>query len=205
MGRGLAYGTECHSLLLNVRARNMSAFTDDPNHFLRWARSNHDPGAGPGSFLPRAVYGRYVEDVLNEAVQFAGSRRLEWVTDEALKLSPTGDGALELNLRCGRRVLADRVVLAQGNFSPSDPLAAWNAAAGSRYFRNPWSAATFEGANNLRDVLLVGSGLTSVDVAIQLREQGCRGTIHILSRRGLLPQPHKAHRRQPSLLARILT
>lgn len=35
VGRGLAYGTECHSLLLNVRARNMSAFPDDPHHFLR--------------------------------------------------------------------------------------------------------------------------------------------------------------------------
>jgi uncharacterized NAD(P)/FAD-binding protein YdhS len=38
----------------------------------------------------------------------------------------------------------------------------------------------------------VGSGLTSVDVAITLRERGFRGTIHILSRRGLLPQTHQA-------------
>ena len=43
VGRGLAYGTDCRSLLLNVRARNMSAFPDDPHHFLRWAQSNYDP------------------------------------------------------------------------------------------------------------------------------------------------------------------
>jgi uncharacterized NAD(P)/FAD-binding protein YdhS len=190
IGRGLAYGTDCSSLLLNVRARNMSAFPDDPNHFLRWAQSNHDPGTGPGSFLPRAVYGRYVQAVLRDAEQH-GSNPLERVKDEALQLSPTGDG-IEVTLCSGRRILADKVVLALGNFPPSDPLATWNAAPGSRYFRNPWSESTFEGVKNLGDILLVGSGLTSVDVTVQLREQGCRGTIHILSRHGLLPQPHRA-------------
>ena len=191
VGHGLAYGTDCPSLLLNVRARNMSAFPDDPSHFLRWAQSNHDPRTGPGSFLPRAVYGRYVQAVLNESVQLAGNDRMEWMKDEAWQLSPTDKG-MEIKLQSGRRLLADRVLLALGNFPPSDPLAAWKAETGSRYSRNPWSASTFEGVENLGDVLLVGSGLTSVDVAFQLRKQGCRGTIHILSRRGLLPQPHKA-------------
>jgi len=190
-GRGLAYGTECSSLLLNVRARNMSAFPDDPSHFLRWAQSNHDPSTGPGSFLPRAVYGRYVQAVLNESVQLAGNHRLEWVKDEACQLAPT-DSGLEIKLQSGRRLLADRIVLALGNFPPGDPLAAWAARTGSAYFRDPWSESTLDGVKNLGDVLLVGSGLTSVDVAVQLRERGCRSTIHILSRHGLLPQPHKA-------------
>lgn len=192
VGRGLAYGTECRSLLLNVRARNMSALADDPHHFLRWAQSNYDPATAPGSFLPRAVYGRYVQAVLNEAAQVAGRQRLEWIRDEAVRLSPTGAGVTEINLRSGRRVLADRVVLALGNFPPSDPLSSWDAKNGSRYFRNPWSAETFEGVQDLGSILLIGSGLTSVDVAVQLRVQRCPGTIHIVSRRGLLPQPHKA-------------
>jgi len=36
-GRGMAYGTECNSHLLNVPARDMSAFPEDGEHFLRWA------------------------------------------------------------------------------------------------------------------------------------------------------------------------
>jgi uncharacterized NAD(P)/FAD-binding protein YdhS len=71
-------------------------------------------------------------------------------------------------------------------------LASWDAASGSRYFRNPWSAETFEGVEGLSNILLVGSGLTSMDVVMQLRVQGCRGPIHVVSRNGLLPQPHKA-------------
>jgi uncharacterized NAD(P)/FAD-binding protein YdhS len=191
VGRGLAYGTKCPSLLLNVRARNMSAFADDPHDFLRWAQSNYDPATGPGSFLPRAVYGRYVQAILTEATELAGNSRLEWIRDEALTLSPASEGAPEIHLRGGRRVLADRVVLALGNFPPGDPLAQWKAENGSRYFRDPWSAETLEGVESLDSVLLVGSGLTSVDVAVQLRVERCRGTIHVISRRGLLPQPHK--------------
>ena len=191
-GRGLAYGTECHSLLLNVRARNMSAFPDDPHHFLRWAQANHDPGTEPGSFLPRAVYGRYVEAVLNQVARSAGRQRLEWLKDEALKLSPTRNGTIEINLGSGRRVLADRVVLALGNFPPGDPLVSSTAETGPRYFRNPWSPETFQGVQDLNAILLVGSGLTSVDIAVHLRAQRCRGTIHVLSRHGLLPQPHRA-------------
>jgi uncharacterized NAD(P)/FAD-binding protein YdhS len=192
VGRGLAYGTACRSLLLNVRARNMSALADDPYHFLRWAQSNYDPATAPGSFLPRAVYGHYVQAVLNEAAQSAGKPRLEWIRDEALTLSPTTDGLTEVRLRSGRRLLADRVVLALGNFPPGDPLASWDAEHSSRYFRNPWSAETFEGVQGLGSILLVGSGLTSVDVAVRLRVQRCQGRIHVVSRHGLLPQPHKA-------------
>jgi uncharacterized NAD(P)/FAD-binding protein YdhS len=192
VGRGLAYGTACPSLLLNVRARNMSAFADDPNHFLRWAQSNHDPATGPGSFLPRTVYGRYVQDVLNEAAHLAGDHRMEWLKDEALKVLPTSDGTTNVELESGRVLWADTVVLALGNLPPSDPLAAWNAKAGSRYFGNPWASSSFKGVENAGDILLVGSGLTSIDVAVELRLRGSRGIIHILSRRGQLPQPHKA-------------
>jgi uncharacterized NAD(P)/FAD-binding protein YdhS len=191
VGHGLAYGTDCRSLLLNVRARNMSAFPDDPSHFLRWAQSNYDPSTGPGSFLPRAVYGHYVEAVLNEAAQSAGEPRLEWLGDEAVDLSPTS-GVTEIRMRSGRRLLAGRVVLALGNPPPGDPLASWNSGNSSRYFRDPWSADAVEGVDGLRSILLVGSGLTSVDVAVQLRIRGFRGTVHIVSRHGLLPQPHKA-------------
>jgi uncharacterized NAD(P)/FAD-binding protein YdhS len=170
----------------------MSAFPDDPQHFLSWAQSNYDPETGPGSFLPRAVYGHYVQSVLNEAAQSAGEARLEWISDEALTLSPVGDDAIEIQLRGGRRLLAGRVVLALGNAPPGDPLAPWDAGNRSRYFRDPWSADALEGVDGLGNILLVGSGLTSVDVAVQLRTRGCRGTIHMVSRHGLLPQPHKA-------------
>jgi uncharacterized NAD(P)/FAD-binding protein YdhS len=191
VGRGLAYGTECRSLLLNVRARNMSAFADDPHHFLRWAQSNYDPATEPSSFLPRAVYGHYVQSVLNEAVQSQGKEQLEWIKDEAVTLSYTSDAATNIRLRSGRNLRADRVVLALGNFPARDPLSSWQSETSVRYFRNPWSDETFAGVEELNSIALLGSGLTSVDAALQLRVEGFRGAIHTLSRHGLLPQPHR--------------
>lgn len=201
-GRGVAYGTQCSAHLLNVRARDMSTFPDDPGHFLRWAKSNHDWGTEGGSFVPRKVYGRYLEAVLSEAVQSGGHRRLEWKKDEARAIFPNREGELEIHLSSGGRITAEKVVLALGNFPSSNPLPAVSGAGDSRhdpsssyfpnpYFRNPWCGETFEGVERLGSVLLLGSGLTSVDIVVELRQKGFRGTVHLLSRRGLLPQWQK--------------
>src|SRR5476649_1201115 len=65
-GSGTAFGTRrpCH--LLNVPARRMSAFADDPDHFVRWA-SERDRHVGPDSFVARVAYGDYLRSVLRDA------------------------------------------------------------------------------------------------------------------------------------------
>ena len=200
-GRGMAYGTESNSHLLNVPAKDMSAFPEDREHFLRWAESNYDGEIEPCSFLPRKEYGRYLGTIFSEAIFSAGKRRLQWIRDEARAISAIDNGKIEIRLCSGTRVLAERVVLALGNFPSSDPSLPGRGTSNLRpshspdpYFSNPWSATTFEGVQHLDSILLLGSGLCSVDVAIELRHRGFTGTIHILSRRGLLPHSHKAHR-----------
>lgn len=62
-GRGVAYGTTDPKHLLNVRADQMGAFSDDIGHFYRWLQlhqSNLD-AAGvtdlrPDAFIPRLVF-----------------------------------------------------------------------------------------------------------------------------------------------------
>ncbi len=190
-GRGVAYGTECVEHLLNVRARNMSANAEDPEHFLEWVRLNHDPAVSPGDYLPRLVYGQYVSSSLRQEMQrYPG--QIEHVQDEAEAVSPAGLGeAVEICLRSGRTLFAHKVVLALGNFPPGDPRLPGRTPHSQRYVSNPWKSSALGDVAGDKSILLIGSGLTSVDVAITLRRRGFRGTIHILSRRGQLPQTHK--------------
>src|SRR5688500_4741713 len=65
LARGVAFGTRSATHVLNVPAARMSAFPDDEEHFLRFARG-HDAAVGGGDFVPRSLYGDYLERVLEE-------------------------------------------------------------------------------------------------------------------------------------------
>ena len=190
-GRGVAYGTQYGLHYLNVPTGSMSAFPDEPGHFLRWARDNFDAGVEAGDFLPRRIYGQYVESLIRDARQ-----KIDWRQDEALSVTRLERGA-EVRLRNGPKVIADRVVLAVGNFRPSDPLLSGKEQRSKRYIPFAWSASTLEGVERECSVLLIGSGLTSVDMALALRARDFRGRIHILSRRGVIPEWHQRPRTWP--------
>jgi uncharacterized NAD(P)/FAD-binding protein YdhS len=190
LGRGVAYGTQFDGHLLNVRAKNMSAYPEAPDHFVQWARSHHSPSVSPDDFLPRLLYGRYIASQLQHASQSAAAA-LRIIQDEAISITRVGT-ATEVLLASGRTLVADTVVLALGNFPPGDLPLPGRIATGPRYVSNPWSENAFLDIRQNTSVLLLGSGLTSVDVVLELRARGFEGTIHILSRRGLLPQSHTA-------------
>ncbi len=195
-GRGVAYSTMHGWHLLNVPAGDMSALADDRGHLLRWAQNNFDSRVGPESFLPRRVYGQYIESLLKEAAN-ARPAEFEWKNDQAVSVVRSGNKA-EIGLLGGETVVADRVVLALGNFPPSNPPLPGRPPNSPRYMQFAWSAAALEGVENENNVLLIGSGLTSVDLAVALRAREFRGTIHILSRRGLLPHKHAAAKKWPA-------
>lgn len=50
------------------------------------------------------------------------------------------------------------------------------------------------------DVLIIGTGLTSLDLLLTLDQTKTEGKIHVLSRRGLFPQPHKKTAPYPTFL-----
>jgi uncharacterized NAD(P)/FAD-binding protein YdhS len=180
-GRGTAYGTRRPEHLLNVTARRMSVYPDDPDHFARWYSAR---GGTADDYAPRMVFGDYLTEVM--ALE---RDRLDIVSGEARDVRPANDGE-EVLLADGRIVAADSVVLALGNLRPA-PLAALPAEAlGGCYVEDPWFGRLGEGLSDEDTVLLVGTGLTAVDAALTLDATGFRGGIVAISRRGLLPRPH---------------
>ena len=173
--RGAAYGTTSPGHLLNVRARNMSALAGEPGHFAAWAAGE---GHGPDDYVPRRDYRRYLASLLDGA---AGVAR---VTGEAIAVEDRG-----VRLASGELVECDVAVIAGGNYPSRLP-----AAFGPKAIHDPWSeqgsAALAEAAARGGDLLLVGTGLTMVDMAVSLEEAGFSGRILAASRRGLVPRPH---------------
>src|SRR5262249_32837004 len=86
VGRGIAYHTANPNHLLNVRAANMSAFPDQPDHFWRWLCTRQDDGRrtwqpcdDPFCFVPRRILWRLHCD-LDRAVAIR-CRTVQWASD----------------------------------------------------------------------------------------------------------------------------
>ena len=187
--RGLAYASSGAPHLLNVRAANMSAFPDQPKHFVQWLDRQDARAAAEvaisdaGRFATRRLYGRYLRALLFETLQRAPGRlRLQTTAVEGISSTPGGYRLLGAG---GRTTDVAGVVLAVGNL-PS------RRRSDGVVFHDPWTDDATIGLTAGRPMLVVGSGLTMVDLALAMRQHGFVGPIAVLSRRGLLPQRHAA-------------
>lgn len=197
--RGVAYSTDDLEHRLNVRAQNMSAYPDEPDHFVRWLVSI---GAGDEelltqSFMPRPVYGDYLEWCLRQAIGRRSSG-FERVVGKVASMVADGDRVM-VGLDDGGGLRATHVVLATGHLGPRVPPSLDGIASHPRFVGSPWiswrSADLAE-----KDVLIVGTGLTMVDVVMSIRKRNGSGRIFARSRRGLEPHPHRRGPKPPALV-----
>lgn len=187
IGTGLAYSTTDPRHRLNVPAKGMSAYPDDPEHFLRWLRRHVDVDFPPAGFAPRLHYASYLAQTLEDAVAAAGTVRLEHVRSRVTDLRRHGR-RLRLTLDNGTSRAADAVVLAMGHGSPSTSWAPEALRRSARFVADPWRAEDIPAIPTGSEILLVGAGLTTADMALRWGRAGVR--LHVTSRHGMLPLPH---------------
>jgi uncharacterized NAD(P)/FAD-binding protein YdhS len=187
MGRGVAYAERDFPYLLNVPAARLSADSRDPLQFLRFAQRRLAAADGE-DFLPRALYGDYLQEVLLQAEANAPpSTRLLRVFGEVRNITRCVTGKpFAAELADGESIPADRVILALGN--PPPPQLPW--AGGVRnhigYRHDPWDLP--KNLTAKQSVLIVGNGLTMTDVAMTLTQNpSAAPVLHTVSRRGLVP------------------
>lgn len=179
LGLGVAYSTHCLHHLLNVRASDMTALADEPDHFVQWLERG-DRGYGRADFVPRAIYGRYLQDLLAESVKRSDGR-LRVVAGDVVAIRDRQDG-VELDIEGQSPLRARKAVLATGHRPPSTDSGA--------YHGNPWRDEAIAGLAPEGSILLIGTSLTMIDVLLSLLEQDHKGPIVALSRRGLVPHRH---------------
>jgi uncharacterized NAD(P)/FAD-binding protein YdhS len=117
-GLGLAYSTSNPAHLLNVRAANMSAFADDPDHFVRWLAVDRGAGelqcADRFCFAPRKIYGRYISSLLEPFLPHDGRpSRLRILHRKCTAITETATG-VEAVFEDVTRLAGQIAVLATG-------------------------------------------------------------------------------------------
>ncbi len=185
--RGLAYSTPENCHLLNVRAANMSAFTDEPNHFVNWLQQTHT-GFVARDFVPRKLYGQYIQQTY-EALKIENPQlTIIHKAEEVVSILPAGTG---YTIRAKGLDIVQQVVLAVGNFLPAHPRSVAKAFITSpNYFQNVFEGTALKKALHSNSVTIIGAGLTMVDMVVALKENNYTGVIQVISPHGYLPQAH---------------
>jgi uncharacterized NAD(P)/FAD-binding protein YdhS len=187
IARGAAYADRGFPYLLNVPASRMSASSATPKEFLEFAQRRMPKATGE-DFLPRALYGEYLNEVLLAAQLSAPANiRLEIVKGSVANLRRLERHIpLQVELEDGRRFTADDVVLALGNPKPASLVMAKNVLDHPAYVADPWAVDLK--FNREQAVLLIGTGLTAADIINVASSDPQRlPTLHALSRHGLIP------------------
>lgn len=198
LGRGIAYGTPRGEHVLNVAARNMSAFPDHPDHFLSWLRTRVDYVDIPDPqlremFVPRPVYGDYIRSLLFNYMQPVDGHHpatIECVGSEVIDVQPEVSGGAVVVLEDGESLTVDRVLLATGNQPPNPLPGVEGLCDQAGYFGNPWSNWHERLPDPTDDIVILGTGLSMVDVFLTLAEKDWQGRMVCISRNGKLPQSH---------------
>ena len=181
VGQGVAYSATQRDHKVNVPARGMSAFADDPDHFWRWLQARDYPApTGSWVFVPRRLYGAYLEDVLAEAAR-ARPGRLVVLNEEVVRLRE-GRQEVETLLAHGSSITSRFAVLAVGH--ETQP------ARGRGVAVRVGSEADTP-LDPDAPVMILGSGLSMVDAWLSLAKAEHRGPTLVVSRNGLLPKGHR--------------
>lgn len=183
VNKGMAYGTKNINHLLNVRAKNMSALQDEPEHFANWLKKNgYEIGAQ--DFAPRAIYNIYLDDIIAQSLAIADSKKIshKFIHARVEKISQEKDYFIIENEAYNYCLLCvgGEMVNLEKNFWHSDL---------KKYLPN-------------KEIHILGAGLTALDAVTSFVDAGYEGKIFLHSRSLRLPQEsalYKIHDAKPPL------
>ncbi len=186
--RGFAYSSSNEEHLLNVRAENMSAFAEEPDHFVNWLLQ-HYPAYHSKSFVPRKLYGDYVSDCFNQLKHSNNLVSILQIAEEVTTVDKTLTG---FKITGKQTYDAQKLVLALGNFLPAHPRSvSKDFTLSPHYFQNAFNPGTISKLLTCNDVTIIGSGLTMIDMIVSLAKHSYQGQIHIISPHAYIPQQHQ--------------
>lgn len=106
-------------------------------------------------------------------------------------VSIASGGSLAVGLAGGDSIAVDHAILAVGPLPGAAPVPVPEQLWDGRYLADPWAPGVLDAARGERSVLIIGTGLSMVDVALSLSRGEGGPSIRAVSRHGLLPRRHR--------------
>lgn len=189
--KGLAYSTNNDLHLLNVPAGKMGAFHDDIENFYKWIKEHYSQFKAD-DFVPRRIYGEYLDSIFSEYKKKALSKNIQLneINDKAIDITIINN-RYQVAFKYHEMIIADKVILATGNFPPRNiSVTTPEFYKSESYFQNPWGEKVFEKLTD-NNILLIGSGLTMVDLVLSLFQRNYHGKVYVISPHGYIPRVHE--------------
>jgi uncharacterized NAD(P)/FAD-binding protein YdhS len=160
--RGVAYNCHSDNYLLNVKAKDLGFRMDFPLDFFEWLNQNYPSKFSENDFVSRNIYGRYLQERISPLL----GESLFHIEDEVVDI----DSKKEYLIGLKGEYAYSKVFLAIGG--------------GYLYPDLPSDLV------RQKDIYIKGTGLSSIDVVIDLYKNHFNGIFHLYSRHGLLPIAH---------------
>ncbi len=192
--RGRPYRPDLDVVRVNSVPGDMSVRAGEGDHLNEWltarelflgTKTTFTDALSGAQFVPRAVYGDYLEQSARAALRALVGRgwRVELVRQRVQSATAVSEGLLLAAQT--ERYEVDYAVLSVGAGKPAD---IYSLAGSDDFIMEPYpTARSLDNIDPHADVAVIGSGLTAVDVVLGLISMGHCGRIRLCSRRGALP------------------
>jgi uncharacterized NAD(P)/FAD-binding protein YdhS len=185
-GSGQAYQRDLFKNLVNRPADLM--YLHKQGDFQRWL---DEYGVRKyGDYQPRALFGNFIEETLTLSLQ--KSSAIDSFRDRVVDVIKY-HGKYALVTSSGLRKGYDAVVLATGNPEPAD---VYNLQGCSGYINNPYPTTKLAEVDS-RNIAVLGSQLSAIDVTLRLLEKDDESSVTMLTRNSRIPNYSERYSPRP--------
>lgn len=172
IGTGIPFGPDLPCATINTSYRRLNSLGKSSTLFTDWLAETNRLASQLNSFpIPRSFYGAYSRSKLRNAVQLIEkSIRVRWVKERVRAMWSIAPDKIQIATESGEQFLVNASILAVGNWSPPKIPGARTCYPLERQIQSISPASGPE-------TLIVGTGLSAVDAAITLAEQGIACTM----------------------------
>jgi uncharacterized NAD(P)/FAD-binding protein YdhS len=197
VGPGVAYSADDADHRLNGSVGTHLVDPDDPDALQRWCITHdvatRDPearAANGQTYLRRADFGAFLAETVRAHLQMASGTTIRHVRDRARGIDEQ-TGGFTIQTAAGAPLSARLVVVATGNGAVRLPAPFAALRCHRALIADPTDLSRVRAIAPDARVLVIGSGLTALDIVSTLVRGGHRGALTVVSRHGLRPRPQR--------------